>query len=356
MTMTEVSQVLNKQLYLSCMQIFKNVRVVNKGESQQRQLGYDLKTNTHKPTVEYSGEYYVVCCPFCNDTRYRLYINHRFGVPDEFGRAELHLAHCFNDGGGCLDYQKREKLHDLVRGHFAFEPTVRPGKVVDVSEFTSNWPGKVTRVDKLSPGHKARAYLNSRGFDPGRIGSFHNVHFCHDSDRWLCKDRLIIPIYRDKQMCGWQARYVGELDWKDPGTPPKYYTCPGTPRAQLLYNLSNAVNYRTGVITEGMMDVWSFGPMSVCTLGAAMTKKQQSMFVAAFKDHSGILLFDPEEMEKPATKRLIADMKGKLKYGFAGVTLPAGVDPGSLERNTLRAYVQEQAEEQGCKVSWQRRA
>jgi DNA primase len=120
--------------------------------------------------------------------------------------------------------------------------------------------------------------------------------------------------------------------------------------------MGNAVNYRTGVIMEGMMDVWSFGPMGVCTLGAAMTKKQQSMFVAAFKDHSGILLFDPDAMEKPATKLLMEAMKGKFKHGFARVILPDNMDPGSLERNTLRAYVQEQAEQQGCKVSWKRRS
>ena len=354
MTTTEVSQVLNKQLYLSCKQIFNYVRIQNKGESQQRQLGYDVKTNTHKAHVRYSGEYYVVSCPFCNDTRYRLYINHRFGTPDEFGRTETHLAHCFNED--CLsDYRNREKLFDLLRGHFSFEPVIRPGKVVDISKFTAEWPGEVTRVDKLPPDHEARHYLESRGFSADRVGSFYNVHFCHASDRWLCKNRLIIPIYQDKKMRGWQARYVGDLDWKDPNTPPKYYTCPGTPRAQLLYNGGNASNYCTGIITEGVTDVWSVGPMAVCTFGATMTAKQQSMFIASFKNHSGVLLFDPEEMEKDSIQRLIGHMKGKFRHGFAAVTLPDGVDPGSLERDTLRGYVAEKAAEQGCKVAWKKR-
>jgi len=354
MTITEVSQVLNKQLYLSCKQIFSYVRIQNKGESQQRQVGYDVRTNTHKAHVRYSGEYYIVSCPFCNDTRYRLYINHRFGVPDEFGRPELHLAHCFNED--CLsDYRNREKLYDLVRGHFTFEPVVKKGKQVVASDFTASWPGEVIRVDKLPEDHAARSYLDSRGFDPDRIGTYYNVHFCHSSDRWLCKNRLIIPIYQNKKMRGWQARYVGELDWKDPSTPPKYYTCPGTPRAQLLYNLGNASNYHTGVITEGVSDVWSIGPMGVCTFGASMTGKQQSMFISSFKDQAGILLFDPEEMEKEAIQRLISNMKGKFKNGFAAVTLPDGVDPGSLERDTLRSYIVEKALEQKCVVSWKRK-
>ena len=354
MIMTEVSQVLNKQLYLSCKQIFRYVRVQNKGESQQRQLGYDVKTNTHKAHVHYSGEYYVVCCPFCNDTRYRLYINHRFGVPDEFGKPELHLAHCFNEN--CLsNFRLREKLYDLVKGHFSFEPVVKPGKKVNLSDFIANWPGEVTRVDKLATNHEARTYLVSRGFDPNRIGTYYNVHFCHKSDRWLCKNRLIIPLYHNKKMRGWQARYVGELDWKDPSTPPKYYTCPGTPRAQLLYNLGNASNYRTGIITEGVTDVWSVGPMSVCTLGASMTEKQQSMFISSFKNHAAILLYDPEEIEKKATQNLISNMRGKFKKGFAAITLPDGVDPGSLDRDTLRDFVTEKALEQKCVVSWKRK-
>jgi hypothetical protein len=355
MTTKEMNQVLNKQLYLSCVQIFNGrVKIQNKGESQQRQLGYDIKTNTHKAHVRYSGEYYIVSCPFCNDTRYRLYINHRFGVSDEFGRTEIHLAHCFNED--CLaDYRNREKLHDLVKGHFTFEPIVKKGKELVVSDFVTNWPGEVVRVDKLPLNHDARSYLLSRGFDPVRIGTYYNVHFCHLTDRWLCKNRLIIPIYQNKRMRGWQARYVGELDWKDPNTPPKYYTCPGTPRSQLLYNAGNASSYCTGIITEGVTDVWSVGPMSVCTLGASMTDKQQSMFISSFKDHAGVLLYDPEEMEKDATKRLISNMIGKFKNGFAAVTLPDGVDPGSLERDTLRSYIVEKALEQKCVVSWKRK-
>ena len=71
-------------------------------------------------------------------------------------------------------------------------------------------------------------------------------------------------------MRGWQARHVGDLDWKDPKSPPKYYTCPGMKVGQILYNLANAAKYKTGVIVEGVTDVWSFGPMAMCTMGASM--------------------------------------------------------------------------------------
>ncbi|MFN9956455.1 MAG: hypothetical protein ACK55I_25435, partial [bacterium] len=36
----------------------------------------------------YWGEYYCVCCPFCNDVAHKLWINHRYGagVNPETGR------------------------------------------------------------------------------------------------------------------------------------------------------------------------------------------------------------------------------------------------------------------------------
>ena len=350
----ETNSVLNSQLYLACKQVFSHVKIQNQGQSQQRSLTYDLVTNKHKPAVEYSGEYYIVCCPFCADTRFRLYINHRFGVEDEFGREELHLAHCFNDD--CLsDYDNRLKLHDMVKGRYRFAPVVKPGIQIDVSDFVAKWPGTVKRVDVLEDDHPARVYLRSRSFDPDRIARFYNVHFCEQSDRWLCNNRLIIPIYHDREMRGWQARFVGELDWKDPDTPPKYYTCPGTKRSHLLYNLGNAARYETGVIVEGVTDVWAFGPMAVCTLGASMTVRQQSLFVSAFERHTGVLLYDPEEMEKPAIQKLISDLQNKCEGGFAAVTLPAGVDPGQMDRQLMRDFVSQEAAKQGCNVNWEKR-
>jgi len=352
--METTKQVLNSQLYLACKQVFSHVRVQNQGQSQQRSLSYDLATNKHRPCVEYSGEYYIVSCPFCSDTRYRLYINHRFGVPNEFGREELHLAHCFNDD--CLsDFDNRMKLHDSLKGRYTFRPVVKEGVKVDVKALLASWPGEVTRLDKLPDDHPARAYLRSRSFDPDRIARFYNVHFCEKSDRWLCNNRMIIPMYHDREMRGWQARHIGDLDWKDPKSPPKYYTCPGMKVGQILYNLANAAKYKTGVIVEGVTDVWSFGPMAMCTMGASMTPRQQSLFTSEFENHTGVLLYDPEEMEKPAIKRLIVDLRTRCAGGFAAVTLPAGVDPGQMDRQLMREFVAQEAAKQGCKVDWGRR-
>lgn len=53
-------------------------------------------------------------CPWCLDTRQRLYINHQWGEPDPVtGGKKLHLAHCFNEG--CVDsYPRQKALYDRV--------------------------------------------------------------------------------------------------------------------------------------------------------------------------------------------------------------------------------------------------
>lgn len=352
---------LNRALYRRCKATFKYVRIKNPGEKQTRRLSTDLVTGKPKPVIIHPGEYYAVCCPFCNDTRYRCYINHRYGTDDELGRSQTHLATCFNAGCPLSTraphaYQELEqmlcgtKLVELRRA------TIAEGREVNVDEIRMNWPGEVTRIDKLPPEHEANVYLASRGFDPDVIGRFWNVHWCHQSPRFICQERLIIPIYHQKRMVGWQARAAFDIDWKHAHLP-KYYTAPGTPRRQILYNLGNAARYRTGVIVEGVTDVWKIGPQAVCTLGATMTTQQQALFRKHFRDHGGVLLFDPDVKDKVAesVSAIVENLNSQLKSGFCTVQLPEGTDPGSLDRSFLRPYIAQQAAEQGVTVSWRRR-
>lgn len=357
----EEKQALNRALYRRIRATFGNVRVRNTGEKQQRKLSTDLATGKPKPVINHPGEYYAVCCPFCNDTRFRCYINHRYGTDDELGRPQTFLATCFN--AGCPLSLKNsttyQQLEEMLTGHKLFElrkAAIQEGKEIDVSKIRANWPGEVTRLDKLPSNHEAVIYLAGRGFDPAKIGRFYNVHWCTKSDRFICQDRLIIPIYHRKKMVGWQARAAYDCDWKQSYVP-KYYTAPGTPRRQILYNFGNAVYYQTGVIVEGVTDVWRVGPQAVCTLGATMTMQQQSLFKRGFKNYAGVLLFDPDVKDKVKEKvdQLVAAMATKLKSGFCRVNLPEGTDPGSLDRSFLRPYIAQQAAEHGVKINWKRR-
>lgn len=354
-------QALNRALYRRCVATFKHVKVRNPGENQTRKLRMDLTSGKHKPFIIHPGEYYAVCCPFCNDTRFRCYINHRYGTDDEFRRPQTHLATCFN--AGCplanKDQETYQQLEQMLLGHKLIElraAQIQPGRDIDVDAVRMNWPGKVTRVDKLPVEHEARIYLESRDFDPDVIGRFWNVHWCYEADRYICQDRLIIPIYHNKRMVGWQARAAYETNWKLSNLP-KYYTAPGTPRRQILYNFGNAVRHQTGIIVEGVTDVWRIGPQAMCTLGASFTTQQQTLFRRGFRDYSGVLLYDPDVKEKLAERssEIETKLNEQLKSGFCSVQLPDGTDPGSLSRDFLRPYISQQAAEKGVHISWKRR-
>jgi DNA primase len=129
------------------------------------------------------------------------------------------------------------------------------------------------------------------------------------------------------------------------------------PRRQILYNLGNARRFQTGVIVEGVTDVWRLGPQAVCTFGATMTEPQQSLFKSAFATHSGVLLYDPDVKEKTADRvqQIVHELNLSLKSGFCTVDLPDGTDPGSLDRSFLRDFIKQKAEEKGVKVSWKKR-
>jgi hypothetical protein len=353
--------VLNQKLYDMLKYHFHEVRVSNGGENMQfkwRWRDDPTGERVRYLDVEHPGEQYQVCCPRCNDTRFRLYVNHRWGMelkdPDGRVHRNLWLVGCFNER--CLggDRDLREDLWEQVTkgsGSWLSKMPIHPGKDVDLEKVVADWPGPVTRVDLLPKTHDAVAYLVSRGFDPKVIGQFYNVHYCAKSVFYLARDRLIIPVYSKGVLKGWQARYIGELK-KGCKWPPKYYSMVGMPRRMIVYNFANARRYQTGIIEEGTTDVWRTGPMGMCTLGATMTAQQQRMITNAFEGRSLVLVYDPEEYDKPSTQKLADSLRSSFHGQFANVRLPAGKDPGSMARPWLRSFIAAEAAKQGVKVSW----
>lgn len=350
-------QVLNPTLYRRLKRIFKHVRVSNEGEAACYRGVHDVD---HRPNLffTHTGEYYQVCCPFCTDTRFRLYVNHLYGKVDTFGRTMKFLAVCYNEG--CLNkLSNSDSLWDDLSGgndEFLTEAFTNKGREVPIEARETTWPGPVKQLSKLRDDHPAVQYLVDRKFDPDYLGDYFDVRYCEESHYYLCRNRLIIPVYEGDKLKGWQARFIGE--WKK-GMPPKYFTLPGMPRRSLIYNFDEARHYKTGIVMEGPSDVWAVGLMGMCTFGATMTPLQQRMFIAVFKERNGVLLYDPEEFEKPATQKLIRLLREKMPDRIAALKLPNGIDPGSfgsLGRTFLRDFIYEKALEQGVRVSYKRAA
>lgn len=353
-------EVLNRQLYRRLLKTFGHVRIKNKGEAQKRKVSTNVITGKKETKILDFGETYAVCCPACNDTRFRCYISHRYGTFDEFNRVQTRLAVCFN--AGCPLMRKDREAFRLIETlvldknlHSLTASKILEGKEVDTDKIRTNWPGEVTRIDTLPLDHPAVGYLTERQFDVKVLGRYYNVQWCSESDRWLCANRIVIPIYHKKKMVGWQCRPPFDLNWKE-STFPKYYTAPGTPRRQILYNFGNSIRYQVGVVTEGVTDVWRLGPQGVCTLGANFTQQQQKLFVSGFKDHAGILLYDGDIKIDEKLQAMVADLHRQLKSGFYAVSLPDAADPGSLSREYLRNYINQYvAEHYNAAISWEKR-
>ena len=306
--------------------------------------------------ISHAGEYYRVCCPFCCDTRFRLYVNHMFGQLDGHGRRMTFLAVCFNEG--CLSRGENMQLflERLSDTGWLEEARIREGKVVSEEAREVMWPGPCKLLSKLEPHHDAVHYVAGRGFDPEELSEKFHVSFCTSSNYFLAQNRIIIPVYEKGKLKGWQARYIGELPWKDKAQkkdlPPKYFSCPNSDfRSKCIYNLDRMREWQTGVIVEGPTDVWRGGSMFGCIFGNTVTDMQRRKLLAVFKKRTLVLCLDPEEFESHSTQRTITQFEDRMgSRNFAAVRLPEGTDPGSLGRNYLKEYIREEAARQGVKV------
>lgn len=304
------------------------------------------------------GEYYRVNCPYCNDTKHRLYVSHRWGTRDIDGHPLMFLAICYNED--CLaDPINRKAFRDRLR----YDTTLKnaplsKGIIIPEEKRVFEWPGPVTRLDKLPEDHAAVAYVTGRGFDAGRLGRYYGVSYCHNSLYFHASGRLIIPVYSGTVMKGWQARYVGELPWKNKDAedryPPKYYTAPRMKRSKLIGNFDNAKKYKTMVLVEGWFDVFATGPWSGCIFGNFTSTYQRKMLVdqARGTGQSVIFMLDPEEFESESSINAMEDLERELPGQFAPVKLPVGTDPGALGRDFILDYIKTEARKKRVNVSF----
>lgn len=349
---------LSPTLYERLRRHFGTVRIAAVGQAFR---AMSVRGINNEPRLRFRqrGEHYRVCCFACRDTRFRLYINHMFGQKDGHGRKMTFLAICFNEG--CM--AKRENLEDLVEkledtGLLATE-RIRDGEVLPLHASEVQWPGYCKLLSKLRADHDANAYLASRGFDTAVLAARFKISYCLDSDYFLARNRIIIPVFEHDKMVGWQARYVGELPWKDKERkrylPVKYFSCPNSQfRSRCLYNWDEMKRWQTGVVVEGPTDVWRFGAMSGCIFGNTITETQRRKLLAVFRKRVLILLLDPEEFSSRSTLRAVRLFEKRMPGRFCAIKLPVGTDPGSLDRDFLRDYVRQEAADRGVKVVYKR--
>ena len=274
------------------------------------------------------------CCPFCPPTKHdgkrklsvnftkNLYHCWRCGAS---GRASDLLKQYSNINSKDLnnyafkDFEKTSKLH--FRNFDAFK---RDSNEIKTELFAyDNIAVKI--LENSLP--NARMYLNSRGITDEEI-KYYDIRVGLDA----YKGRILIPTYDDfGNVTYFVARdYLGT-------SPMKYFNAKDTNKSEHVWNLNNAKEGDTIIITEGCFSGISANRIpnmtAVCTFGKAMSEKQIQL-ITKHKPKEIILSLDGDVTEKETLRTL--KMIRRFYSGVLTVAhLPADKDPNDM---TLEEY------------------
>lgn len=343
--MIEVSQLLNPELYLALQRRFE-VKITNQGVPLDARITPDAsRPGGYSVEIARFGEAYRICCPKCGDRRFRLHVNHSYGMRDlatgvRFGK---YMLHCFNEGCDLPDFDDYLKVYlnkDIpVVAQSSGPVEIRPADA----------PGKCSTLGALKQDGVVRTYLKRRNFDIEELERDFLVGYCYEADeRWpVMNGRIVAPVYYYDTMVGWQGRTI------DPGIEPKYYTMPGFPKSQVLYNYDRARRKPLVIVCEGVTDVWRVGECGVCVFGHEISGIQSRLIHYTWSGGAVVILLDSRDPVAQGNARDWVEMArktGAFLGGAANVVLPNHDDPADMTRNELWAEIYKQCTEQQVSI------
>jgi hypothetical protein len=198
----------------------------------------------------------------------------------------------------------------------------------------------------------ATAPVVGRGFDLEELDNNWVVQYCVCASgvHAQAAERIIAPIYCDRQCVGWQGRWPEDIDFHAAGIP-KYYNPRGFTRSRYLYSHDLARRFRIMVVCEGVTDVWAVGREAVALLGKTVSGPQRELLGAWARRTQGllVLMLDPDawkvaEGRHPepvaAKHRELLYELGRAAGGrLVEVVLPDGQDPAALGREAVWAEI-----------------
>lgn len=345
-----VGGALNKILLDRLKTLFGEVEIARAGEGFRS----TREPVTGREIVLSAGEYYRVNCPYCGhrvntsaDTRKRLWINHMWGIPDPESDNRFdcrwHLAICYNEN--CLSNPSTLRaLRNAVYTDYNFaqlrEIKILPGEVLSPLDREVTWPGHCLKLTELPYTHPANVYLLGRKFDPAYLSDTYDLRYClsPSPEHPAAVNRLICPLFMGGKMVTWQARYIGEANWR---YVPKYYNLRGAAKSAALYNYDTAKTFPFVVIVEGYFDAWRVGDCAVAILGRTLSETQMNLIKSTWKVAIIALDDDAYYYSEDAYHRLRAYMP------VVRVQLPDGYDPADMQRDDFFSLVIAAADREG---------
>lgn len=289
------------------------------------------------------GLEYIVRCPFCHKAD-KLYLNPALGTYLCF--------RCGETGGlsnllGIVDELNKATI---AVPEYAPMPT------------NVEMPGTLVALVDLPEDHPAIRYIKRRGFDPAELNDVFGVRLCTNGRTFAhiynTTSSLIFPIWMHGKLVGWQSRLLytpdemtdqeceqmgfakdSDGDWIKP---PKYWTAPGMPKGQILFNYDWAVKSEVVVICEGTFDAMACGRSGVAALGKGITEYQTRLIANTMQWKVAVLLLDPGDADKEMmqlTRTLGTNMD------FLQVQLEGYKDAGEAPRMEIWAQIGQAAAE-----------
>jgi len=278
--------------------------------------GVSYQTEGHKHTQE---GWVNMPCPFC------------------IGNPGLHLgitldgshAYCWRCGwkpmnlaiSGLLNISE-QKAYFLIKEYGGI--SVYDKKITQKQEFV--YPSNSV---PLLENHKK--YLEKRGFDAEHICS--QWHILSTSPSSILtdngkpieyKNRILIPIYWDNKVVSFQTRTTADISMR-------YITCPKSREIihhkDILYG--NQHGWKdTGIVVEGITDVWRMGVTTAATFGIEFTPRQVRVLAKNFK--RVIVIFDGEEQAQKQADKLINELRAR---GISSAKEVIQGDPAELSQS-----------------------
>ena len=265
-----------------------------------------------------SGEELNVYCPFHKNTHSAaMYINVRTG-----------LWQCFNPS--CGKKGNFRQLYFNLTGKQYSKNVINDN--YNLEKQLNNYLYKIEEIEELSIDTVSVDYdsqinllqtMLERGLTVETLKHF-EVGFSVE------KNRVVVPVRsHNYKLVGLIGRAV------DSSQQPRYLYNKGFKRAEVLFNIHNAKNHGTVIITEGSVDcmfVHQAGyPNTVATLGAAVSKNQGDMLKRFFDK---IILFcDNDEAGIAMQCAMIEMCRGKE---ISVASIPDGLkDPAEMSKEQI---------------------
>jgi hypothetical protein len=326
---------LNPTLYALLEHKFGEIRIANAGSAANIQRFPDpLRPGKIVTQAHWWGEYYCVCCPFCNDVGNKLWINHLYGADYDSRtgrRTDTFLAHCYKNG--CIAAEGRAaQLEDMIFGPGKWanrKIAIRTGDMTPVSE-TVDVPGTIISVAELPEHHPAVEYLTSRNFDIKELAEVFQIGVCTDAParHRIMNGRIYIPSFFNGMLVAYQGRLSRNTTSKQEI---KYYTQGRKSRA--LYNYDNACRQSAVILVEGAPSVWRIGPAAVSLFGKTLSYWQENTIATTWAGKPVFVVLDcdaQKELENAVTQLCQHNLQ------VVPVVLPDDRDPADYSRADLR--------------------